>query len=246
MGERRGEQLAEITSRVRATEEKTHILELKNARLIGLQARFEREKVETTKEWEVTIKKLEDELRSVRDIASAAEAKSKFAKAALEESQAQEKALGEELEELKSQRCKDNIVNEYKVSGEHTQEMENKANKYYERGCLGMLRQLHPLVDIKECLLSVFEVPFDSERCREETYFIPYTNDEFWELRYRDSQIGLPFWRPPPLLHPNFQDLLGDLDSAPVVTPCIEDIPDEPMEGTCDSPPHSPADALVQ
>lgn len=42
-----------------------------------------------------------------------------------------------------------------------------------------MLRQLHPLVDIKECLLSVFEAPSDSERCREETDFIPYTNDEF-------------------------------------------------------------------
>lgn len=102
MGERRGEQLVEITSRVRATEEKAHILELKNARLIGLQARFEREKVETAKEWEVTIKKLEDELRSVRDIASAAEAKSKSTEAALEESLAREKALGEELEELKS------------------------------------------------------------------------------------------------------------------------------------------------
>lgn len=28
-------------------------------------------------------------------------------------------------------------------------------------------------------MLSVFEAPFDSEKCREETDFIPYTNDEF-------------------------------------------------------------------
>lgn len=140
MGEQRDEQLVEIISRVRTTEENDHILELKNVHLISLQARFEREKVEIAKEWNVTIKKLEDELQSVRDIASAVEAKSKSIEAALEESLARDKALGEELEELKSQRCKDNIVNEYKVSGEHTQEMENKTIKYYERGCLGMLR----------------------------------------------------------------------------------------------------------
>lgn len=31
-----------------------------------------------------------------------------------------------------------------------------------------------------------------------------------------------------------------------MVTSCIEDIPDVPMEGTCNSPPHSPVDTLGQ
>lgn len=121
-----------ITSWVRAAKEKAHSLELENTRLIGLQAHFEREKAETAKEWEATTKKLEDELWSVRDLASVAETKSRYAEAALEELLIREKALGEELEKLKSQRYKDSIVNECKVSGEHTLEMENKTIKYYE------------------------------------------------------------------------------------------------------------------
>lgn len=47
---------------MRAMEEKAHAPELENAHLTSLQAHFEREKAEIAKEWEATVKKLEDEL----------------------------------------------------------------------------------------------------------------------------------------------------------------------------------------
>lgn len=111
--------------------------------------------------------KVEEELAKVEACVVKAESEVSSTQDALNASLAREAALKEKVEVLKSQTYKDEILGQFRASKVYKNELESKVIKYYERGCLGVLHQLYHLVDNKECLLDVFEAPFDAPTCRE-------------------------------------------------------------------------------
>lgn len=123
-------------------------------------------------ELDTSKKKVKEELAKVEACVVVVESEVASTQTALTASLAREVALKEKVEFLKSQTYKDEISGQFRASKVYKNELESKGIKYYERGCLGVLRQLHHLVDDKEYLLVVFEAPFDAPTCREGSYCI--------------------------------------------------------------------------
>lgn len=123
-------------------------------------------------------------------------------------------SVQEELAYCKSDNYKKNILDDFKSSVEYGVEISREAGSYLDKGCVHIIRQLHHHFEDKSVMLKAFEANFDSEACRRDTKFVPYTAEEMEALRDRDERRGRAEWTPLPISHPTFWELI-DGSSVP-------------------------------
>lgn len=131
----------------------------------------------------------------------------------------------EELNLCKSDRYKKNIVDDFKSSAEYNEVIGREAGSFLDKGCVHIIRQLHPYFEDKSIILRDFEANFDNEACRQGANFVPFTAEEMDALRERDEQRGRVVWNPPPLSNPTFWDLLDGSNVPPPRNICNFCIP---------------------
>lgn len=91
----------------------------------------------------------------------------------------------EELTYCKLENYKKNIIDDFKSSAKYNAEMGREVGSYLDKGCVHIIRQLHPHFKDKSILLKAFETNFDNEACRWGADFVPFTAKEMDALRER-------------------------------------------------------------
>lgn len=116
------------------------------------------------------------------------------------------------------------MIDNFKGSEDFGKELRKEVITFLEKGCIHIIRQLHPYFEDKSVLLQAFKANFDNEACHKGADFVPYTTEELDALHDNDLKDNLPEWIPPPVSHPSFSELL---------------------EGPEDQPPRNPAPSKV-
>lgn len=97
----------------------------------------------------------------------------------------------EELNFYKSDGYKKNILDEFKSSAKYNEKIGREAGSFLDKGCVYIIRQLHPYFEDKVILLRAFEANFDNKVCRQGTDFVPFIAEEIDALWKREEKRGM-------------------------------------------------------
>lgn len=92
----------------------------------------------------------------------------------------------EDLKYCKSDKFKKNIINDFKSSAVCHEEIGREVGSFLDKGCVHIIRQLHPYFEDKFVLLWAFQSNFDNVICRQGADFFPFTVEETDSLQERD------------------------------------------------------------
>lgn len=90
---------------------------------------------------------------------------------------------------------------------EYDQELFNKCNTFFDRGCAHILRQFHQYIYDKTLMCQAYVGTYADPRFRDGCDLVPYTEDELKEITDLDRSEGR-VWNPPPLISPNLEELV--------------------------------------
>lgn len=115
-------------------------------------------------------------------------------------------SMQEELEYCQSEDFKKKIM---KISPTYHEDIGREASSFLDKGCIHIIRQLHPYFEDKSILLQAFKSNFDNEFCRQGA------------LRERDGKRGRTFWKPPQPSSPTFWDMFGEGSNSTAPWSCV-------------------------